>query len=391
MDWKAGFSRFRDADPDQLHFAAHSHHYWPDVTFEAQQRVWLDAARHVDRKWDAAVFGDVLPRLQQSIARALSLSDPRSLCFAPNTHELLVRLVSAFERPAGEPLRILSSDGEFHSFERQTRRWEEAGQVTVERVPLEPFATFPKRFLERARAFGGELCYLSHVFFGSGYVFPALSELAEALPAETMMVVDGYHSWMALPVDWSGLEQRAFYLSGGYKYAMAGEGCCFAHCPPGYAERPVNTGWYAAFGDLAKPRGGGHEVPYARDGMRLFGATFDPSGLYRQLAVLDWLHDLGATVEDVHRHVVVLQQQLLDAVEQERAGSLRLDQLVPDRSLSERGHFLTFQRADAAALHRGLAERGVVTDVRGERIRFGFGVYQDGGDVEALVERLGGL
>ena len=36
MNLKPHFSRFREANPERLHFAAHSHHLWPDVTFEAR-------------------------------------------------------------------------------------------------------------------------------------------------------------------------------------------------------------------------------------------------------------------------------------------------------------------------------------------------------------------
>jgi hypothetical protein len=35
---------------------------------------------------------------------------------------------------------------------------------------------------------------------------------------------------------------------------MAGEGVCFMHCPPGFARRPRDTGWFAAFGALEKAR-----------------------------------------------------------------------------------------------------------------------------------------
>ena len=50
MSYKAHFRRFLEAYPGRLHFAAHSHHLWPDVTFVAQTRCWLDAARLADRK-----------------------------------------------------------------------------------------------------------------------------------------------------------------------------------------------------------------------------------------------------------------------------------------------------------------------------------------------------
>ena len=70
---------------------------------------------------------------------------------------------------------------------------------------------------------------------------------------DTLIVVDGYHGYMALPTDLAAIEARAFYLSGGYKYAMAGEGVAFLHAPPGLVPRPRDTGWYAAFEALEAP------------------------------------------------------------------------------------------------------------------------------------------
>ena len=58
--YKAHFRRFIDAAPERLHFAAHSHHYWPDVTFDAQVQCWEDAARLTGGTWEV-VLGEVLP------------------------------------------------------------------------------------------------------------------------------------------------------------------------------------------------------------------------------------------------------------------------------------------------------------------------------------------
>ena len=58
---KKHFSRFLDADPERLHFAAHRHHFWPDVSFDAHVRAWTDAATLADDKWDG-IFGKVWPR-----------------------------------------------------------------------------------------------------------------------------------------------------------------------------------------------------------------------------------------------------------------------------------------------------------------------------------------
>ena len=69
MSHKHLFSRFFAAAPaGKLHFAAHSHHYWPDVTLAAQQQAWFDAAEGVDDKW-GKLFGSVLSEAQGHIAR----------------------------------------------------------------------------------------------------------------------------------------------------------------------------------------------------------------------------------------------------------------------------------------------------------------------------------
>ncbi|MFX6258361.1 hypothetical protein ABTF80_20115, partial [Acinetobacter baumannii] len=90
--------------------------------------------------------------------------------------------------------------------------------------------------------------FVSQVFFTSGGTSGDIARLAAAVrSAETLVVIDGYHGFMARPTDLSDVADRVFYLAGGYKYAMAGEGCCFLHCPPGYGPRPRDTGWFADF------------------------------------------------------------------------------------------------------------------------------------------------
>jgi len=64
------FARALSLDPERLHFAAHSHHLWPDASFDGQVRAWVEANRFADRKWDL-VFGEVVP---ERVARAIVLA-----------------------------------------------------------------------------------------------------------------------------------------------------------------------------------------------------------------------------------------------------------------------------------------------------------------------------
>jgi len=383
MSYKGQFTRFLGSDPERLHVAAHSHHPWPDVTFEAQQRAWLDAAALHDDKWDL-LLGKVVPEGRGHVARQLGLPDPATVTFAPSTHELVLRVLSCLPTPA----RILTTDSEFHSFARQARRLEEAGLAVIQRVPAEPFATFPERLLQAADRGGHDLVLFSHVHFNSGFVVTDLEAVIAAVPAaETFVVVDGYHGFMALPTDLAAIERRAFYLAGGYKYAMAGEGACFMHCPPGYGERPVSTGWFAGFGDLAAPPQPG-QVAYARDGSRFLGATFDATGLYRFNAVQRLLGQLGLSVAAIHHHVRRLQARFLAQLDALGVGGLSRAALVPPADIAERGHFLTFRLPGARGVRERLHARKIIADARGDRLRFGFGIYHDEADIDELCSRL---
>lgn len=375
------FSRFlapADTGQRRLHFAAHSHHPWPDVSLAAHQQAWLDAATHIDAKW-GGVFDTVVPAARRHVARILNLPDADTVTFAPNLHEFVLRLASCIDRT---PLRILTTDGEFHSAGRQFARWEEAGQAVVRRVSVEPFDSFAARWDAAARDADVDLVYLSQVFFNSGFAIDDLAGRVRAVAqSDALIAIDGYHGFMACPTDLAPIAHRAFYLAGGYKYAMAGEGACFMHCPPGIGPRPVNTGWFAGFSGLADAQGG---VSFGADASRFAGSTFDPSGLYRFNAVADWLVDADISVAAIHAHARALQQRLIDALP---LAGLDADQIIPPAGLP-RGNFLTFRTPQAQTLHAALRAARVLTDVRDDRLRFGFGLYQTAADVDALISRL---
>lgn len=384
MTFKALFSRSLGADPGRLHFAAHSHHLWPDASFEGHAQAWEDAARLADRKWEK-VMDEVWPAAQREVAAEIGSGQPDAIVFAPNTHQLLVSLFNAV--PPGAPVRVLTSEGEFHSARRQLARWEETGAAIVERVPVQPFETFSNRFLDRAKNGEHDFIFVSQVMFGSGHVFDCAEALAALGRANgPWVVIDGYHAFMALERPFGeAAASTSFYLGGGYKYAMSGEGCAFLHAPSGFGPRPPITGWYAEFEDLSLPAG---SVGYARDATRYLGATFDPSALYRFTAVRQMLADNGLTTSRISLHCAALRQRLLDAIAVMPFGEAEL--LNP---LDGRPHarFLAFRSSNAQRWYAELKARNCITDVRGDVLRIGFGIYQDETDVDRLVALLGGL
>jgi len=377
LSFKALFSRSLRAAPDRLHMAAHSHHLWPDATLAAQVEAWEDAALLADHKWDKAL-GQVYPAAQGLVARELALPSPDSVVFAPNTHTLLTVLKSAIDR---RPVRVLSTDGEFHTFRRQAQRWAEAGEIELTLVESDK-TDFAERFLATARNGRFDLIFVSHVFFRSGLVFDRVWELADLAKSEgPWVVVDGYHGFRAVPTDLSAVADRVFYLAGGYKYAMAGEGAAFLHAPPGFGPRPVLTGWYAEFGDLEGPPGG---VGYARDADRFLGATFDPSGLYRFVAAGRMLEAEGLTTTAISTHVVGLQRNLLARITAGAAGSLNDAVVLNPPGEAPQARFLALRHPSAQRWKQALAEKGVVVDLRDDVLRIGLSIYHDEEDLEAF-------
>ncbi|MEI9927963.1 MAG: class V aminotransferase [Sphingomonas sp.] len=380
MSYKRLFQRAIAAAPDRLHFAAHSHHLWPDASFVGHLAAWQDAARFADLKWDR-VMGEVFPAGQRHVAAELRLPDPSSVVFAPNTHELLVRLVSAVGR---RPVRILSSDGEFHSFRRQAARWAESGTITLDKVATGP--GFSRRLVERARSGDHDLIFVSQLMYGSGLAFDQIEELAAlARPEGPWVAIDGYHGFMAVETDLSAAADKVFYLTGGYKYAMAGEGVGMMHAPPGLGPRPEVTGWFAEFDDLSLPPGA---VGYLGDARRFMGATFDATGLYRFVAVRDMLADEGLTTAAISAHVAGLRDRLAAGLGATPLGDAEL--LNPPGN-GPQARFLALRHPLAQMWKNTLEDEEVITDVRGDVLRIGIGLYHDPVDVDRLLEALADL
>lgn len=379
--YKSLFSRALAASPGRIHFAAHSHHLWPDASYDGHVQAWEDAATLADRKWEK-IFGEVMPRAQANIATELKLPDPRTLGFAPNTHELLMRLFSA--RGPG-PIEVLTSDGEFHSFRRQSARWAEEGRISLRVVPCEPFDTFTERFVAAMREKQPDIAFLSHVMFRSGLRFDGIEELASyAAPDGVWIALDLYHSFMAMPCDFSRVADRVFLLGGGYKYAMTGEGAGFIHAPPGFAERPAFTGWFADFGAMEKKQG---DVAYGADGSRFLGATYDATGLYRFNAVQAMLMDQGLDTAAISARCATLRAMMDDAIASGEAGAtLRKAEVLKPNAAGPQARFLSLRHPDAVSWKSALMAANVITDARDDILRIGFGLYQDQADVSAFCD-----
>lgn len=374
------YSRFLAAHSEELHFASHSHHYWPDVTRDAHLHYWDDSCRYVDNKWEY-LFSQKIPHTQNLIAEILKLSSPTQLVFAPNTHEFVFRLLTSLDW--NKPVRILTTDSEFYSFDRQINRLNEFSQFEVVKVPTLPFHDFHERFESEMKKGHWDLIFMSHVFFNSGLVAD-IQRLVKNAPASATFVIDGYHGFMAVPTDLSSIEERAFYLAGSYKYAQGGEGCCFLYVPTSVRHRPFYTGWFAELSHLSSV---GNKVPYPPDALQYAGSTMDFSALYRLTAVLDLFKKENITVDKIHAWIQQNQKTFMMELKKKNNALLN-DRTLICEDLSNHGHFLTFEMPSVEITQnmvKDFKSRGLLVDSRGTRLRFGFGLYHNTDSVTKAV------
>ena len=360
------YSRFRVSE--RLLLTGHSHQAWPDCGFEAQAAAWLDAARYVDDKWEHAFAR--AERVREGFARLLGDAGD-GIALAPNTHELVVRLLSAL--PLRARPRLVTTDGEFHTIRRQLDRLAEEG-LEVARVAETPLESLAAR-LARAVDDRTALVLVSAVFFDTGRIARGLAEVAASCRRRgAALLVDVYHALNAVPVSLAedGLGD-AFVVGGGYKYCQLGEGNCFLRLPPGTELRPVVTGWFSEFTALAERQGPGR-VAYGQGGDRFAGATYDPTSHYRAAAVFDFFCEQELTpalLREVSQHQIGVLASGFDALDLDPAIVSR-ERDVP---LSEIGGFLALRSPRATSLARELHARGVLTDARGDVLRLGPAPY----------------
>ena len=357
------YTRFRVTE--RILLTGHSHQAWPDVAFEAQQQAWLDTAENVDDVWDLAF--QKANEVRRGFARLLD-DTPERIALAQNTHELVVRFLSAL--PLRKRPQLVTTDGEFHTIRRQLDRLAEEG-IEIIKVPASPVSSLAERIAvtvdDRTAA-----VLVSAVLYANAHIVPhlrAVQETCERVGAE--LLVDAYHALNVVPFSLieEGL-QRAYVVGGGYKYCQLGPGNAFLRFPEGTNLRPVVTGWFSEFTDLSRSPVEGR-VSYGPGPARFAGATYDFTSHYRAAAVFKFFEEQKLTPKKLRE----LNQHQIEIL----SGGSRNDAV---------GGFLAVPEARAAKIQKALRKKNIWTDYRGESLRLGPAPYVTDSQLDAAIAAL---
>jgi kynureninase len=357
---------------DRILLSGHSHQAWPDVARDAMLEAFDDAARFVDDKWGRAVFPK-MARVSQRLLARLGYPESDAITFGKSTHELVTRLLSCF--PLSSKPTVVTTTGEFHSLHRQLSRLSEEG-LRVVWVDATDRSTLAERLLE-AIVPGVSIVAFSAVLFEDAYVMPRIGELVQrAVDVGAIPLVDAYHSFNVVPLDWGPARDQLFVTGGGYKYAEFGEGLCFLRIPANSTLRPVDTGWFADFSALEHERTG--RIDYGPGGDRFSGATFDPSPFYRADAVLGHFDAFGLTVERLRVISSRQTRRIISVLDEAGLG----EQIVSSRLDERRGGFVAIRCPRASQVITRLRGRNIFADSRRDIVRLGPAPYLYDAEIE---------
>lgn len=149
--------------------------------------------------------------------------------------------------------------------------------------------------------------------------------------------------------------------------------------------RPVVTGWFAEFADLAAAPAG--QVGYGDGPERFAGSTYDPTSHYRAARVLEFFDEqkfTPASLRRTSRHQV---GRLAAAVQALDLDPSLLAVAVPDPD--DRAGFLALRTPHAGALQAALRDLAVLTDHRGDVLRLGPAPYLRDDQLDEAVALLG--
>ena len=350
---------------ERVLLTGHSHQAQPDCAKDGIIECWNDASALADDKWEK-VFA-ISDEVRKYFAGHLD-DEKDNIVLGQNTHDLILRFLSALDFK--NRTKIITTDGEFHTIRRQLDRLNQ-GYLDVVKVKRDPVDTLAERIIKEIDS-NTSAVMVSKVMFQDASIVSGLSGVEDVcMKHGAKLLVDVYHVLNAIPFSIKEENlQNSFLVGGGYKYLQLGEGNCFMRIPPNELFKPVITGWFAEFAALSGKKVPG-EVLYGEKRWAFEGSTYDPVSHYRAVKVFEFFKEHKLTPEllrEINNH----QKDLIASKFNEHD----LDPaIIKITDVKNRAGFITFLTPHACIISKELRKHDVLTDFRGDYLRFGPAPY----------------
>ena len=289
---------------------------------------------------------------------AALIGSPRLDCVVPKT--AAGQGLRAVLNALPGKLVVVSTRGEFDSIDLLLKQYSALGRIEMRWVEPDAKGRYTVEGMLPHVKRGVDLVVISQVMFMDGQMVGDLPLLADACrDVGAKLMVDVYHAAGVIPVDVAAM-RADFAIGGSYKYLRGGPGACYLYISPRMLEsglRPLDTGWFAREHTFGYER---PDPPVLRKGGDAFLEATPPVLTYYQarsgqeFALAVGVKRLRAYGLDRLRR---LKSYLRDA---------GVDAVGADDA---HGAFLAVRLEGASRLAVQLADRGVITDARGEWLR----------------------
>ena len=291
------------------------------------------------------------------LARLLGAERPD--CVVPKTSagQGLRAVLNAFDAVP----RVVATRGEFDSLDVILREYARRGRVALTLVEPRADGDFAAADIVAAIAPATDLVVVSQVMFQNGQRLPEVDAIvARAHAVGARVMLDVYHSLGVFPVDIAALGVD-FAVGGSYKYLRGGPGACFLAIAPrhlGAGFATLDIGWFAKASpfDYQRP-----DPPrFAHGGDAWLESTPAVLPIYQARSGQVFMRAIS--VERLRAYSLALQRRLVALLAERGVGARG--------GTEDRGAFVVVRDANARAWSAALEARGIVTDARGEWLRF---------------------
>lgn len=353
------FSRVlaRNESTNEIYLANHSLGRPLDMVSEVVQTALDGWYTQLDGVWNEWI--DARNRYRSQISSLLRWDDDRAIAPKTSAAQGLRAVLNAL--PTTRP-NVVSTRCEFDSIDFVLKAYDYKQRASLRWVEPDAQDLMQPDAIIDAIDDSTDLVVVSMVCFVTGQVVEGLDRIiAKAHACEAMVLVDAYHAFGVLPMDFRALDAD-FIIAGNYKYTRGGAGACFLAINPRHLSQtggvpehgtlfPLDTGWFAKHNPFAYSRD--DDPAYASGGDAWLEATPPVLTYYQALPGLMLSNAIG--IDRLRAYSLDQQQTLIEALTTHG---------VHPRVLQHRGAYLLIETEDGRAATRQLKAAGVNCDAR---------------------------